>query len=790
MLLVCGLGAGGARAEVVRLPDGHLVGIMPKAGAAPATSSGARAPAVRSSTDNGEVDYDKGGPVLHSSAPYLIFWDPPSLGATPIPSSTETLLSRYFTDVAHDSGLATNDFGVIRQYSDQTGIADYAQTFSDAQVIVDTDPYPTPYNGSSSCPDADSTYYPICLSDAVLQSELTHLITADGLPTDGSTSASELVANAPIYFIVTPANVDICQEANPQIVCADGAPGVGFCSYHDYYTEGANYVLYAAIPLINAENSDPSLNPKDCQDDDNSAIQEPNRVLDPNGGDVVISYVTHEDIESITDPLLTAWYDPISRNEIADNCNYYGTLGPTKSESLLAFAPPLGGLATPAMGMTTGTLYNQLDNGDQYYAQTVWSNGDVNCRQRPSGVSPTPSFTAPSGTQLVGSPVSFDPSASSSTGGYSSVGWDFGDGATSFTSTATTTAPEPTTVSHAYAAPGTYTVTLTLVDPYGDLARTSHTVTVFGPPTAAFSFSPVTPLPKATVVFNGSGSSDPNSGGSSSSYSWSFGDGTTGTGATPSHVYNAPGLYTVQLTVTDNLGLSSTTTSETVEVLAPLSAAFAFSPAKPVAGGAVAFNGRGSKDPNTGGSISRYRWSFGDGRTATGVAPSHRYKKKGVYKVELTVTDNFGISASTTHVVTIAAAPSASHLSLTGVGRGQPKLTFRLTVGKDAPSLTQTEIELPAGLSFAKKGLAKGVRVVGAGAKKLRFAPSLSHGRLTIKLKSAAGMCQVTISGAAMAVGRTLERKVVKGKVKTLAVDLTAVARGGQQTKLTTKLKV
>ncbi len=38
------------------------------------------------------------------------------------------------------------------------------------------------------------------------------------------------------------------------------------------------------------------------------------------------------------------------------------------------------------------------------------------------------------------------------------------------------------------------------------------------------------------------------------SYLWSWGDGTSSTGATPSHIYSTPGYYNICLTITDANG--------------------------------------------------------------------------------------------------------------------------------------------------------------------------------------------------------------------------------------------
>lgn len=60
-----------------------------------------------------------------------------------------------------------------------------------------------------------------------------------------------------------------------------------------------------------------------------------------------------------------------------------------------------------------------------------------------------------------------------------------------------------------------------------------------------------------------------------------------------------------------------------------------------------------SKDSD--GTISSYRWDFGDGASATGRTASHSYGKSGTYAIRLTVTDNDGSTATTTRNVTATA---------------------------------------------------------------------------------------------------------------------------------------
>jgi subtilisin family serine protease len=76
----------------------------------------------------------------------------------------------------------------------------------------------------------------------------------------------------------------------------------------------------------------------------------------------------------------------------------------------------------------------------------------------------------------------------------------------------------------------------------------------------------------------------------------------------------------------------------------------------PATGLACTFDGAGSADPD--GSIASYAWDFGDGRTGTGVRPSHTYATAGTYPVKLTVTDNSGRTGTTTRQVQVGSPPS------------------------------------------------------------------------------------------------------------------------------------
>ncbi len=106
--------------------------------------------------------------------------------------------------------------------------------------------------------------------------------------------------------------------------------------------------------------------------------------------------------------------------------------------------------------------------------------------------------------------------------------------------------------------PGNYTVTVTGTSPglsHSIVVRVSVTPTLDKPPVANFTITPAGPVVGQIVVFDGSGSFDPD--GFIVSWSWSFGDGSFSFDTFTSHVYTSPGNFTVTLTVRDNAGLSA-----------------------------------------------------------------------------------------------------------------------------------------------------------------------------------------------------------------------------------------
>jgi chitinase len=174
--------------------------------------------------------------------------------------------------------------------------------------------------------------------------------------------------------------------------------------------------------------------------------------------------------------------------------------------------------------------------------------------------------------------------------------------------------------------------------------------------TASFAVTPASPQVLSTATFDASTTT--NNGvacNNSCSYSWDFGDGTSGTGMTVTHVYRTQGSFVATLTASDSRGAqSSTSRALTVQPGTPPTAVFTFSPTPVLVNESVFFNASGSRAA-TGRTIVRYDWDFGKGTTGSGVTASKAYDAVGSYTVTLTVTDDAGTAATVSQAVAVTA---------------------------------------------------------------------------------------------------------------------------------------
>ena len=151
------------------------------------------------------------------------------------------------------------------------------------------------------------------------------------------------------------------------------------------------------------------------------------------------------------------------------------------------------------------------------------------------------------GWGCAGLTCSFTSAGSSDDVGIASRSWTFGDGSTA----GNVIAPAKT-----FATPGTYTVTLTVIDTKGQSASSSQRVAVTdAPPIARFTSSCV----RAVCTFDGRSSTDELG---VTSYSWELGavSGKPATGSVVSIDYKRSGTFTVRLTVRDPAGQANSVT--------------------------------------------------------------------------------------------------------------------------------------------------------------------------------------------------------------------------------------
>ena len=228
--------------------------------------------------------------------------------------------------------------------------------------------------------------------------------------------------------------------------------------------------------------------------------------------------------------------------------------------------------------------------------------------------------------------------------------WDFGDGATDTLRTPV----------HQYTNPGAYLACLTVTryTTAGTVACTAHycdSVHVVSPVIscdAHFNYLSTNTGASNSFYFN------PAANPVGATYSWNFGDGGTSTMRTPTHVYNAVGVYFACLTVTvpgANGAIACTSSwCDSIHVNSTPSGCWAM----------FTFNvnnylSNASFHPATTAMGTMYAWDFGDGTTSAQMAPTHHFAHSGVYWVCLTTTRTYsnGSICTDTHCDSVHIMP-------------------------------------------------------------------------------------------------------------------------------------
>lgn len=276
-----------------------------------------------------------------------------------------------------------------------------------------------------------------------------------------------------------------------------------------------------------------------------------------------------------------------------------------------------------------------------------------------------------------------------------------------FSTTTGLTAPGTSNIS----ALGTYTYMMVAQDTATNCLDTAIVTVFIRPvPVSAFTFTPNNACAGTTVNFTNTSTGT----GGFTTYLWNFGDATTSTAVSPTHVYTNGGTYSVTLTVTNGAGCVSTST-QTVTVLPRPNVNIAGDD-----GDGDTFWCLAPIDTNTTdlvtfynfttGAVS-YSWNFGDGspvfNTASTASFSHTYTSYGTYTVTMTATGANGCTNSMTLTVVfdkfVAASFSVPLAEFSGcaphtvcpVNASQNADSYVWNFGDGSPPVTTTSFTAP-----------------------------------------------------------------------------------------------
>lgn len=221
------------------------------------------------------------GTVIHRLTAYLLFWLPNGYVFEPDGNSSrfEHLMEQYFQDVG-----GTPFYNILTQYYDNQG-GPVRNVVTLGGSFADTQPYPQAGTISDPLLDGDIVHE----IDRVLDAKNGAWVTDDDH----------------MVFVFTGLNVQECsgQTANDGCTFTSHNAEADFCAYHS--NSFNNNLIYAYIPVVDG-----------CLDTPTFTTPNHDQIAD-----AIISIVSHEQFEAVSDPSLQGWFDNTSyEGEMADKC--------------------------------------------------------------------------------------------------------------------------------------------------------------------------------------------------------------------------------------------------------------------------------------------------------------------------------------------------------------------------------------------------------------------------------------------------------------------------------------
>jgi hypothetical protein len=126
--------------------------------------------------------------------------------------------------------------------------------------------------------------------------------------------------------------------------------------------------------------------------------------------------------------------------------------------------------------------------------------------------------------------------------------------------------------------------------------------------------------------------------------------------------------------------------------------------------------------------------------------------------------------------------PGIESASVSGLARGLPALTFKLTAGKNA-KLKSFTVKLPRGLSFIRHRVHGRLRLSGVSLKGAKVrAITLKQGGLVIALRAPVNTLSVKVGPRALRESSALERAASRHRLKRLALTIVLTSAAGKRT--------